>query len=37
MKVTKVMVLIVTGYAPVVFLTALLPDLWLFLPGLFGD
>ncbi len=39
-KVTKVippaMVLIVTGYVPVVFLTSLWPDLSLFLPRLFG-
>jgi tripartite ATP-independent transporter DctM subunit len=39
-KVTKVippaMVLIVTGYVPVVFLTSLWPDLSLFLPSLFG-
>ncbi len=39
-KVTKVippaMILIVTGYVPVVFLTSLWPDLSLFLPSLFG-
>jgi tripartite ATP-independent transporter DctM subunit len=39
-KVTKVippaMILIVTGYVPVVFLTSLWPDLSLFLPALFG-
>jgi len=39
-KVTKVikpaMILIVTGYVPVVFLTSLWPDLSLFLPRLFG-
>lgn len=39
-KVTKVippaMILIVTGYVPVVFLTSLWPDLSLFLPELFG-
>ncbi|TCP44220.1 TRAP transporter large permease [Rhodovulum marinum] len=39
-KVTKVippaMVLIVTGYVPVVFLTSLWPDLSLYLPRLFG-
>lgn len=39
-KVTKVippaMLLIVTGYVPVVFLTSLWPDLSLFLPRLFG-
>jgi len=39
-KVTKVirpaMILILTGYVPVVFLTAFWPDLSLFLPRLFG-
>jgi len=39
-KVTKVippaMILIVTGYVPVVFLTSLWPDLSLYLPSLFG-
>ena len=39
-KVTEVirpaMILIVTGYVPVVFLTSLWPDLSLFLPSLFG-
>ena len=39
-KVTKVippaMILILTGYVPVVFLTSLWPDLSLFLPRFFG-